>query len=79
MEIHDCTKQKDTASVKRNNIKVTDTMRIVTTKTRVEIWSSDRFDAKLLAVAAVKNSKDFDSSVLLEIAKYDFASGIIGA
>lgn len=76
MKIRDYTEQKSVAKVKRNSFKIIDEMQVVTTRTRVEIWSSDKLNAKLLAVAAVKNPKDFDYQALLNIAKHDFTSGI---
>lgn len=61
---------------KRNHLRILPGMQIVQTRTAVQIWSSDKPSARLLAEARVQNPKQFDYHALLEIAKYDFASGI---
>lgn len=76
MKLRDFKKAEVNMGPKRHCLTITDGMQIVQTRTAVQIWSSDEPSARLLAEARVQNPKQFNYQALLEIAKYDFASGI---
>lgn len=76
MKLRDFGKAEVNMGPKRKHLKILPGMQIVQTRTAVQVWSSDKPSARLLAEARVQNPKQFDYHALLEIAKYDFASGI---